>query len=45
MVLEIKKLIDEGYIRHIGLSEVDSETFRRRIKSIRFIVLKLNTHC
>lgn len=29
IVKEIKTLIDEGYVKHIGLSEVDAETLRR----------------
>ncbi len=32
IVKEIKELIDEGYVKHIGLSEVDSETLRRACK-------------
>lgn len=32
IVREIKKLIDEGYVKHIGLSEVDAETLRRAHK-------------
>ncbi len=32
IVSEIKSLIDEGYVKHIGLSEVDSETLRRACK-------------
>lgn len=32
IVREIKKLIDEGYVKNIGLSEVDSETLRRAHK-------------
>lgn len=32
IVREIKTLIDEGYVKHIGLSEVDSETLRRAHK-------------
>lgn len=32
VVSEIKALIDEGYVKHIGLSEVDSETLRRACK-------------
>ncbi len=32
IVTEIKKLIEEGYVKHIGLSEVDAETLRRAHK-------------
>lgn len=32
VVREIKKLIDEGYVKHIGLSEVDADTLRRAHK-------------
>lgn len=32
VVGEIKRLVDEGYVRHIGLSEVDAETLRRACK-------------
>lgn len=32
IVKEIKSLIDEGYVKHIGLSEVDAETLRRAYK-------------
>lgn len=32
VVGEIKRLIDEGYVKHIGLSEVDAETLRRACK-------------
>lgn len=32
IVKEIKTLIDEGYVKHIGLSEVDAETLRRAHK-------------
>lgn len=32
VVKEIKSLIDEGYVKHIGLSEVDAETLRRAYK-------------
>lgn len=32
VILEIKKLIDEGYVKHIGLSEIDSDTLRRAHK-------------
>lgn len=32
IIKEMKKLVDEGYIRHIGLSEVDSTTLRRAYK-------------
>lgn len=32
IVKEIKSLIDEGYVKHIGLSEVDAETLRRAHK-------------
>lgn len=29
IIYEIKKLIDEGYVKNIGLSEVDADTLRR----------------
>lgn len=32
IVKEIKSLIDEGYVKHIGLSEVDAKTLRRAHK-------------
>ena len=32
VVREIKSLIDEGYVRHIGLSEVDADTLKRAYK-------------
>lgn len=32
VVREIKSLIDEGYVKHIGLSEVDADTLRRAHK-------------
>lgn len=32
VVREIKTLIDEGYVKHIGLSEVDAETLKRAYK-------------
>lgn len=32
IVNEIKSLINEGYVKHIGLSEVDAETLRRAHK-------------
>ncbi len=32
IVKEIKSLINEGYVKHIGLSEVDAETLRRAHK-------------
>lgn len=32
VVGEIKRLVDEGYVKHIGLSEVDAETLRRACK-------------
>lgn len=32
IVREIKTLIDEGYVKHIGLSEVDADTLRRAHK-------------
>lgn len=32
VVSEIKSLIDEGYVRYIGLSEVDADTLRRACK-------------
>lgn len=32
IVKEIKALIDEGYVKHIGLSEVDADTLRRAHK-------------
>lgn len=32
VVGEIKRLVDEGYVKHIGLSGVDAETLRRACK-------------
>lgn len=32
IIYEIKKLIDEGYVKNIGLSEVDADTLRRANK-------------
>ncbi len=29
VIREIKSLIDEGYVKHIGLSEIDAETLKR----------------
>ncbi len=29
VIKEIKSLIDEGYVKHIGLSEIDAETLKR----------------